>query len=325
MLVPQYWAEARVQQKVGGRQRTMRRFGWSDVSQQQAQQLADERAQAAMSRLQAGDTLPWREPKVPYNGAEGVPIREEVISRHGAVVITRNAYGALCLNTGNVLFADLDFETGVSARLWLVVFCCWFVAALVAATGWQAWGTAFLLVFAGVLLSYPLALLVLRIMSALSGGAEQRARARIHAFSKANPDWHLRVYRTPAGMRVLALQRTFNPLEADVARCFAALHADPLYRKMCLNQQCFRARVSPKPWRIGVNRHLRPRPGVWPVAPEQLPARQEWVDHYNRLATGFAACRFVERLGSDVSDPEALAVQRLHDELCRAQAELPLA
>ncbi|MEQ1893799.1 MAG: hypothetical protein ABL998_14750, partial [Planctomycetota bacterium] len=34
--------------------------------------------------------------------AEGVPIREEIVSEHDAAVITRNGYGARCLNTPNV-------------------------------------------------------------------------------------------------------------------------------------------------------------------------------------------------------------------------------
>jgi hypothetical protein len=37
-----------------------------------------------------------------------MPIREEVVSRFPHAVITRNRYGSLCLNTPNVLFADVD-------------------------------------------------------------------------------------------------------------------------------------------------------------------------------------------------------------------------
>ncbi len=41
MIVPQYWAEGRVRQKTPERQVTVRRFGWSDGSQQEAQAMAD--------------------------------------------------------------------------------------------------------------------------------------------------------------------------------------------------------------------------------------------------------------------------------------------
>ena len=44
MIVPTYWAEARVQQRAGDRQVTVRRFGWSDAGQDDAQAMADARA-----------------------------------------------------------------------------------------------------------------------------------------------------------------------------------------------------------------------------------------------------------------------------------------
>jgi hypothetical protein len=94
---------------------------------------------------------------------------------------------------------------------------------------------------------------------------------------------------------------------------------------MCLNQQCFRARVSPKPWRIGIDRHIRPQPGVWPVRPERLPERQAWVEAYEVAADGFAACELIDTIGSGVVHPEVARVVRLHDELSRATGGLPIA
>src|SRR4249920_633005 len=110
MLVPEFWAEATAKYLKRGNQVTIRRFGWSNESQQDAENLAESRAQDALLRVLAGEKLLRREPKVPYNGAEGVPIREEIVARHGDAVVTRNMYGARCLNTPNVLFVDVDFE-----------------------------------------------------------------------------------------------------------------------------------------------------------------------------------------------------------------------
>jgi len=36
MIVPQFWAEGRVRDRIAGHQVTIRRFGWSDVSQEDA-------------------------------------------------------------------------------------------------------------------------------------------------------------------------------------------------------------------------------------------------------------------------------------------------
>ena len=111
MLVPKFWAEARVQHRAGRKQVTVRRYGWSDASQQEAQANADARAKEALARILAGEKLHRRDHKIPYNGAEGLPIREEILSTHGDAVITRNSYGAHCLNTPSVLFADIDFPS----------------------------------------------------------------------------------------------------------------------------------------------------------------------------------------------------------------------
>ena len=87
----------------------------------EAQANADARANEAMARMLAGEKLHRRDHKIPYNGAEGLPIREEILSTHGEAVITRNSYGAHCLNTPNVLFADIDFQsrkTGPGTSPW---------------------------------------------------------------------------------------------------------------------------------------------------------------------------------------------------------------
>jgi hypothetical protein len=325
MIVPQYWAEGRLQHRDKRRQVTVRRFGWSDVSQADAQANADARVQAALARLIAGEKLPRREPRIPYNGAAGVPIREEIVDRHGETIITRNAYGARCLNTPNVLFVDIDFQDKPGMRLTGAVFALLLLAAV--AIGWtlhSKWygiGAAVLAVIAGYGISKRLNSLALQ----AKGGVEGTVRGRIATFIAGHPDWHLRLYRTPAGMRVLAMHRTFDPAEPAVADCFRALGADPIYARMCLNQHCFRARVSPKPWRIGIAAHMRPSPGVWPVKPERLPERNRWIEAYERAARDYAACRFVEDVGSGAVAPEAQAVQVLHDELCQATGVAPIA
>jgi hypothetical protein len=89
MIIPHFWAEARLQTREPKRQVTVRRLGWSDHSQAEAQAMADQRAQDAMQRILRGESLHRWENKAPYDVAEGVPIREEVVARHGKAAITR--------------------------------------------------------------------------------------------------------------------------------------------------------------------------------------------------------------------------------------------
>lgn len=325
MIVPQYWAESRLQHRQEGRQFTVRRLGWSDASQIEAQSNADNRAKEALQRLLSGEKLPRREPKIPYNGAEGVPIREEIVSRHGDAVVTRNSYGSRCLNTPNVFFADVDFQCTPSWRFSFGVFGLLLLGAGGAGWGMESRSLGMVLAFLALVFSGFFSKALHGMIQGMKGGAEGVARGRIGSFLARHPEWSLRLYRTPAGMRVMAMHRTFSPSDPAVIECFQALGTDPIYAKMCLNQQCFRARVSAKPWRIGIGEHMKPRPGVWPVAPERMGLRTSWVQHYEAAARSFAACKFMETIGSGVTHSEVKPVQELHDAMCGALSELPLA
>jgi hypothetical protein len=325
MIVPQFWAESRCQHRSRERRLTVRRFGWSATSQADAQAHADARAQEALQRMLAGESLPQRDRKVPYNGAEGVPIREEIVDRYGNTVITRNAYGARCLNTPDVLFADVDFTDNPTGRFWL--FALLVSLALGALLMWLtgSWLAGLATMVANLAWLALIGWVVRRLWQRMRGGREGLARARIDNFARRHPDWGLRLYRTPAGLRVLVTHRTFAPDDPAVAALFSALRVDPLYARMCRNQRCFRARLSGKPWRMGLSGHMRPRPGVWPVAPELLPLRQAWVADYERIAAGYSACRFVESRGPASIHHAVREVMALHDEFSGALANRPLA
>ena len=105
---------------------------------------------------------------------------------------------------------------------------------------------------------------------------------------------------------------------------FEQLGTDPVYRRMCSRQNCFRARLTPKPWRIGIGDHMRPRPGVWPLNPEKLSLRRQWTQRYEEKRQGYSACRFLYSLGEVAVDPRVDRVVRLHDERCSAFSELPM-
>src|SRR5579863_2856835 len=203
MIVPQFWAERRLRERTKTGQITVLRWGWSDDSPEKAQAHADQRTRDAMDRILAGEKLLRRENRVAYNGADGVPIREEILSRHGQTIITRNSYGAHCLNTPDVLFADVDFEVpkfpfllalgvvfacaagvvGIAPKDRLAAGCLSIVACfLVLAIGWRVY---------------------LRVARRVRAKPEVRALERIRRAMQSRPTWSARVYRSPAGYRVL--------------------------------------------------------------------------------------------------------------------------
>ena len=330
MQIPEFWAEARLTTKVKGRRRSVRRFGWSDESQQAAQDHADQRALAALAELEAGRRVKSRDRTLKY-GDEVLPIREEVLARNGTDVVTRNVYGARCLNEPDVLFADLDHDLRLpdaAERMFSTLLTLLGVAPLFAAPP-LVWFRHYGLAVGVPLLCWTAALLLsrlhlrLRNRPANRAAASERARRRVLEFVAATPRARVAVYATPLGTRLLVLHRTYDPTGDEVAAIFARLHGDPAYARLCRLQGCFRARVSAKPWRIGLSR-MAPH-CIWPVPFEQLGEREDWVATYEAKAQGYAACRFVEELGDGPVDPRCAAVQATHDALCRARSDLPLA
>lgn len=118
MLIPRYWSEAHTTALRCGRWVKVVRFGWSNTSVEHAATHARQRAKEAALAIEAGAVGRLRDHKLTYGGDEGLPIREEVISLHGDTVVTRNTYGALILNTPNVLFADVDTQISPPPWLW---------------------------------------------------------------------------------------------------------------------------------------------------------------------------------------------------------------
>jgi hypothetical protein len=326
MIIPKFWAEARLQTKLPSRQITVKRWGWSDASQEAAQALANERAAQAMERIIAGDDLRRREAKDSYGTADGVPIREEVVSRHGHAVVTRNSYGSLCLNTPNVLFADVDALW--SGRLKVNPLGCLslFVAGIVIGL-WQK----SLLIGAGIAIGLPwLWSTITNQINAMRRpagevAAKEQSLSAIRACAAAHPEWHLRVYETPAGYRLLAMHDVFDPKGDSAKAVLDALNSDKRFVVLCALQACFRARVSPKYWRAGYKPKVALPKSKWPFPLHHLEPRRQWVEGYNAVAGQFASCRFIERLGAQTVHPEAEAVRVVHDELCRAESSLPLA
>ncbi len=327
MIVPEYWAEAKERIVVDGKARTYRRFGWSNDSREDADTKAQERLAEALAHARRGDKIRRVDPKVPYNGAEGLPIREEIISRRGDSVITRNSYGAACLNTPDVMFADVDVEElSTIGYVWTIFFT--FVVAAI----WVRYGKGiqeilyfWALIIVGLLFSGLIGNYLGTFVNFFRTNRFESALRKIETIAATHPRWIVRIYRTPNGYRVLAMHNTFDPTGPSAQEFMEAIGGDPLYALMCRNQNCFRARLSPKPWRIGVRQHLRPQPGVWPIAEDRMSARRAWVRMYEREATGYAACRYEKTIGSGITLRKCEEVRRLHDDLCRAESGLPIA
>ncbi len=248
---------------------------WSSKSLEEAQSLANQAAQMLAERFRSGDR--------PTQGGHyypNRPFREQVLQEHKngtgeiSAVVTRNSYGCLVLNTARVMFVDIDLPEPPVKRM------------------------SFLQKLFG---KPPLMTPTV---------TPEAALATIDEWTRQHPDWGWRIYRTRAGLRLLATQSLMDADSKATAEVFEALGADPLYRTLCQTQKCFRARLTPKPWRCGVHT----KPPRWPWLEPKFEKRfEKWEANYRSFSSTWATCEFVRAIGNPAVHPDMEAVIKLHD------------
>ena len=259
---------------------------WSSQSLADAQSLANQAAQQLADRFRSGAFPPKSGGYYPNR-----PFREQVMqvvqgpAGESAAVVTRNAYGCLVLNTARVMFVDIDLPEP------------------------KASGGFFKRLFGKPDLPPPT-------------DGQHLAMTKIEDWTRKNPQWGWRIYRTRAGLRLVAMQ---GLLEADseVAEgVFEALGADPLYRKLCKTQKCFRARLTPKPWRCGLHRS----PERWPWLDAKAESKfQKWEAQYQSSSSNWATCQLLSQIGNATVHAEVQPIVKLHDDTTRVASKLHLA
>jgi hypothetical protein len=263
-------------------------WGWSDESPEAARTEAERRAARVLEWLKQG----FPENRGRY-GYPDRPMREEVLREFrdadGSLkaAVSRNSYGCLVLNTADALFLDIDGPESKESN---------FLAGLF---GFRRPDK-----------------------NRKAGAFEAGVTEGVQRWLRSHPDWGWRLYQTRAGFRLLATHQPVKPDDAAVDEAFRHFNADPLYQKLCANQKCFRARLTPKPWRCGVGQV----PARWPWPSEKAEARfREWEADYLASAGAFATCRLVGHLGNPVISPAIQELVDFHDKATRAEVELPLA
>lgn len=294
MNIPRYWArggeapDLQMRNPVTGEKMDpFSCWGWSDISEQEAEERARQRTQAVAEMIRSG-----KRPDSYLYGDR--PMREEIIDEWKAAdsttyaAVTLNAYGCQVLNTASVMFVDVD---------------------LPAVSAWEEF-------------SYGLSRFFGKRGSSPREQQESDALAKVQSMIQADARCGVRVYRTRAGLRYLLTHSHADPSAETTHRAMEALGVDPLYLHLCKVQECFRARLTPKPWRCGT--HALSVRYPWRDSQEESKAR-EWIDTYSSKAEHYATCELLRHFGSDSMDGEISRVVEFHDTMTKANSGLQLA
>ncbi|MDN5686732.1 MAG: hypothetical protein L0G94_08640 [Brachybacterium sp.] len=306
--IPRHWAAVReVRSLPDGRELDLTVHGSSDDSPEDAQRDARERLERLVA---AGGPRPVGRHDQEYYPDRRLPeeLLQEVRSPDGELIgaITRNRYGAAVLNTDAVLVSDVDLveETArdrpPSARGGLLSRL--FGSGSESAPDDERDPDAFGLQGPGP-----------------RGEHHERTIARIDDFTRRHPELGVRTYRTRNGFRLLVTGSGAAPGSDRARELMGEVRSDGLYMLLCRVHDTFRARLTPKPWRIHVEpfRDLGSR-----TAADDI--HRQWVEHYRAASADVAVCRL---LGATGPTPTALEQQiiDLHDRAVRPESGLRLA
>ena len=421
MHIPKYWAQykQRFDSKSivndTSKQATIKRYGWSDVSQAEALLHAKARVVEAHKQWLASKDIIRRERAEQYNETNGIPIREEIISKQDfssnklttQLIVTRNSYGAQVANVNNVAIIDIDtidlllylypndynhYDKFINAtptpstntrlsenkspinapqksasmklQVWGFVIMAILIASVIA---WQSLSWAWLIIpmFIGTALLWRQASKNEQAHYQENQQKYETHLAELQPFMAdliqkrvtSHPNEQFRLYETPAGFRLIAVHDLVVPSNEVVAEWFTYFHADANYIRLCQVQQCFRARLTAKPWRMNevndnkLNKQI-PANNFWFIDTSlddasldamdeeqyddfekqqfELVARQQWIDSYDNFAKNYKACRYIKSFG-DQQNNNSLVTKAVdefvtwHDEACQVDKELPMA
>jgi hypothetical protein len=95
------------------------------------------------------------------------------------------------------------------------------------------------------------------------------------------------VYRTCKGLRLLEMSRLWSVQSYESQSVLSRLGSDKLYQQLCLKQECYRARLEIKPWRMGD-----------------------------------AVCHHVSTIGNALPISHGLVIKKLHNTYCLGDGQL---
>jgi hypothetical protein len=283
MKFPKYWAKETHQvTNPEGKTISFGCWRWSDASHAEARQWAKTSAQEIAWKIADKQKLDR------YSYGER-PLREEVVQvvkdggNRELAIVTRNAYGALVLNAANAMFIDIDFQDG----------------------GIGSVVTKVRKLFDKTVLT-----------------EEDKHIQSVEQWAQGYPDLGIRIYRTYGGLRCLVVNYVFDPTQESTMGMLQSLNSDPLYIKLCRRQECFRARLTPKPWRCGGDKP----PSRYPWEDSESERRyRRWEEDYKRISSEYTVCRLVKQIGRNELHPDIQPVLSVHDQMSCTDPDLELA
>lgn len=244
MRIFKYWKYHEKEVFINDESFYFRVLGGSNVSEADTKNDAENK----IARIQ--DKIAGNKPELAYD----VDIREEIIEEIDSKnIVTRNRYGALVLNSENLLFIDID---EAKSSFWNLFF-------------------------------KPKTSKKERML----GDIEKTISLPKYKY------FSFRLYETCNGYRLLVTNQNFDARSTETYKIMRDFNVDYIYLHLCVQQNCFRARLTPKPFRIAQKEIKLIYPNRSNEAEMKL---SNWVYEYDKKSDNFATCKLIKSYGKPV-------------------------
>lgn len=277
-------------------------WGYSDISEADAEIQAENRIEEIVGALSSDVDENFY---YPFSVLHEDILEDLSIKGMSQALVTRNRYFSQILNSDNMMFVDIDVPTWdiKPAGFWQRIF------------GKEK--------------------LIIEKNKLEKESRFKKALKLVVQYTEGESNSGFLVYRTFAGFRLIASHKIFDPVSEEVQQVFDALGTDPLYQKLCKVQECFRARLTPKFWRL--NKDFGISPSIkfrltrtmlvdWSDDDEKRVSHfDDWIEKYEREHLNYATCQFVKHVGNQKVAKELMSLIEYHDQLTQAHSGKPLA
>lgn len=129
-----------------------------------------------------------------------------------------------------------------------------------------------------------------------------------------------RVYRTYGGLRPICISDFFKIAAGVSSRVMRDLNCDMDYLAVSRRISTFGCRISPKPFRVGMN--MTQDFDFYNMLPYE---KKEWLEEYNEKSKGYKTCEFLLQT-SDCEIPQSIQnFIKVHEEKTKCGMDLPFA
>ena len=138
----------------------------------------------------------------------------------------------------------------------------------------------------------------------------QKQMDRITDFAQTHRELGIRLYETNAGFRLFITNQAIPTSDPKAKEFLTKLNSDYLYQILCFKQECYRARLTPKPWRLELN---GPACTLLDMNDEEWEVFNAWLKEYETKSQGRSVCRLINTWGSESMSDDIAKIIELHD------------